>query len=173
MENMLELYPTKVLSPLQIEHILRHWRKKAFLKTTKRDHRAWLHIMKASFFQHCIPRLLHDVVFDQSAAHTESARRFVYAIREVPAHAHTKTSMTTTSTSTGANAPHRNRTWHPCPGPRYIVPLTGDLGVRFRDHPEVHGISRGRLVIIKECEMYRDMENLDKMPRLLLCISLY
>lgn len=155
---MLELYPTRVLTNEQMEHIVECWQRKALVQSCKRDRRTWVYVMKAAFFQQCIPRLLHDVVFqhfaDANWSKTVTAHRFVYAVVS-----------TLPSAGEGAGP------WRPCHGPRYLVPLTGNLGWRFRDHPEVVGVKRGRLVAIHGQEMYREAEHIDKLPRLLLSIS--
>lgn len=156
---MLEIYPTRLLNNLQIQHILGHWRTKPSFVKRKSLHKTTIqYAMTGAFFRCCIPRPLHEMVCEIGRRHFASSMiRVTYNVGEVL-----------------PQAPE---------GPwvlgrrfRCIVPLTEWSPAQgctvFANHPEVAWLAPGRLLAISGNERSKELANAASTSRVFLFIHI-
>lgn len=157
---MLEIYPTRLLNAAQVHHILSSWRMKSSFTKGKTIQGGSIHYaLTGAFFRSCIPRHLHEVVYEQGKRHFRTSMlKFAYNICEIV-----------------PGAPEG--AWHTDRRFRCIVPLTEPSPLhgytRFHNHPEVFGLRPGRLVTVCGNEKHKEMSNNAQTSRLFLYIHVF
>jgi hypothetical protein len=149
---MLEIYPTRLLDSNQVHHILSHWSlKPSFVKRKTVRGNSIHYALTGAFFRCCIPRSLHDVVFDLGRRHFgDSMLKVAYNIGEVVPGL--------------PEGPWVSPTGFSC-----IVPLT-ELTTVVANHPEVAWLSPGRLFAFCRNERSKELANTASTPRFFLFI---
>lgn len=157
---MLEIYPTRLLNAAQVHHILSSWRmKSSFTKRLAVRDNGVHYALTSVFFRSCVPRQLHEAVFEQGKRHFRSSMlKFAYNICEIV-----------------PGAPHGP--WLTDRRFRCIVPLTSfDTKhgyTAFRNHPEITVLKPGRLVAVCGNETYRELGNDGSTSRIFLYVHVY
>ncbi len=150
---MLEIYPTHLLTNEQVHHIRSHWGiNPHFVKRKTLRGNIVHYSLTNAFFRYCIPRTLHDVVYDLGRRHFgDSMLKVSYSIVEVV-------------TGGPAGPWISKRKSFSC-----IVPLTAPTPA-IANHPEVEWLSPGRLFTIGGDEWMAALTNAASAPRLFLSI---
>lgn len=158
---MLELYPVAVLSASQLKNMLGNWkRKKVYIKSTSSPSSGvLLHVMANRFFRECIPRALHDLVFDLAHRHLrQNNMKFTYQMLQVRSQSHTWTHIQDTYDLV------------------FIINLSGYSSkhghATFPCFPELQcSLQAGRLVMISRNMISRQLPNRASTPRTSLIIG--
>lgn len=156
---MIEIYPTRLLTPLQIQHILENWNRRSFfVKKTIWKENGTHYAMSSAFFRSCIPLTLHDMIYELGKRRFASTNmlRVRYHIAEVPPGA-------------------REGSWTTEQGFRCIVPLTEwswSSHTAIRRHPELSWLTPGRLCMLSGNESTKELANPSSFPRIALTIHI-
>lgn len=151
---MILVLPTRVLNAAQVQYILEHWcTRRSFVRKHSPMLGGMSHAMTCAFFRACIPRTLHDAIYDLAKRHFGSAMlRISYNITTIPA-----------GSTEGP--------WKTCRGFHCIVPLTEwkvSSRIAFQHHPEMTWLSPGRLAVVTGSELCKELANASSSPRITL-----
>jgi hypothetical protein len=146
---MLEIHPIMALSKSQCQYILECWKRRpSFIKST-RAHAPFhdCHAMTNHFFWSCIPRTLHDLIFEHVKRHRpcSASVRFFFHIHEI---------------HPGAN---EDMHWTLNKRCHYMIPLTFDTvkhgHTTFKNHPDLSHMPPGRLLFVQGKEKFKNLSN--------------
>lgn len=148
---MLEIHPIMALSKSQCQHILGCWKRRpSFIKST-RHYTPFhdCHVMTNAFFWHCVPRTLHDLMFDHVKRHRpwswSLSVGFFFHIHEIRPGASEDVHWSL------------NKRCH------YLISLSSDTvdhgHTKFKDHPELSQMPPGRLIFVQGKEKLKNLAN--------------
>lgn len=148
---MLELYPFRVLSNAQIQHILGNWERNHAARKNPNS------TMHAISFRSYIPSTLHTLLVHDSARRfpSSSTVRFTYHICEI--HPGAKDTAWRTNQTLG-----------------YHIPLTTDTPhhgfTKYKRHHEIGILQPGRVCVLTTDEKYKHLANNASTSRIFLSV---